>query len=128
MKRITFKVEGQHPPRKDGAKSMWATQTSQIKALRTPAMEQMSRYDGPIRHEIRIGLRVYVHSMTDQWIADLDNFVGGVCDGLQSPPMRTEEYGSIPIIENDSQVVKISAEKIVDAGKAPSYEVEVEGI
>ena len=92
----------------------------------------------PLNRNICLNLCVHVDHGDDQ-TADLDNFVGGVCDGLGAAPknvkclhpsfLKGENLDVHPrkriAIYDDSRVVKIYAEKVVESGES-WYEIEAE--
>ncbi|WNF21329.1 hypothetical protein [Mesobacillus jeotgali] len=125
--RIEFTVFDT-PPKKSGANSMWNSKSerSRIISLRKKAYEASLEY-GEIVKKNYIGLEVilFIPNKKDIFrIGDLDNFIGGICDGLQAASysalkyidMKDKElqnvYPHLPIfIENDNRVVFIKATK-----------------
>ncbi len=69
------------PPRKDGANSMWrkGTELSRLKALRS-AVSRALPSPLPTAASVRLCLRVCASATA----GDLDNFIGGICDGLMA--------------------------------------------
>lgn len=138
-RQIWFRVENQLPPKKDGAKSMWdkPIEAKRLIVLRRNALEALGSQP-PFTKGIRLTLRVGVRSGNNQNPGDLDNFITGVCDGLMAAhrlakidPIfcKSENLTVYPsrtiAILDDSQVMKIDAEKRV--GPGDWYEIEVEG-
>ena len=140
MTSIAFRVEGL-PPKKDSGDSIWgknSNQTEQLIMLRKQVCEAM---DGRSPLNRNICLRLCVHvGHGDGRTADIDNFVGGVCDGLGAAPkniwkclhpsfLKGENLDVHPrkriAIYDDSRVVKIYAEKIVESGES-WYGIEAE--
>ena len=148
MRSIEFKVEGELPPKKDGANSMWGkkTEARRLIELRRAALKEIGTGQ-PFAKNIRLTLCVHVGLDEDRVAGnkgpgDLDNFVAGVCDGLMRAHPNTPNsslhdlFGGPenPVhprrtvaIEDDSHVVKIDATKDVGCQNDPSYEVVLEG-
>ena len=139
MRNIRFEVGGELPPKKSGTNSMWndSTQEPRLIGLRTEAVAAFEKkgYREPFTKNIQLKVRLRVgegflrnRSHDPDNFGDLDSLVGGVCDGLQRPPSDKEcFFPSFCAIKNDSQVVKITAEKNVGAGHHCRYEIELEG-
>ena len=138
---VAFRVDGYMPPKKDGANSMWgkAGARTLLKALRTSAAEAMAGrepFDEPV--ELELTVRTGTVKATELWArrsgGDLDNFITGVCDGLQAayPGWRmSEEWADVreaaqpdrPLVfTDDSWVRRIVAEAVT--GEV-GYEVRV---
>ena len=141
MRNIQFKVENELPPKKDGANSMWGkrTEAPQLIALRKAALGALGDRR-PFTREIRVTLRVHVGRQNDVRSGDLDNFITGVCDGLMACNPRSaihplfDKNGNSTVhpsktiaIVDDSQVVKIDAEKLAGLGEDHWYEIKLEG-
>jgi len=77
-KKINITVLGL-PPKKDGANSMWrkGSEMERVVALRLAASQSMQDYS-LAQTWVHLYVRVYA-SPTD---GDLDNFITGICDGL----------------------------------------------
>jgi len=139
---VVIRVDGYVPPKKDGANSMWgkANMRPLLKALRSAAAEAMAGRD-PFDEPLELTLTVRTGAMepTDLWArrsgGDLDNFITGVCDGLQAayPGWKaSEEWADLPdaaqpdrplVFTDDSWVRRIVAEAVPgDVG----YEVRVQ--
>lgn len=130
------------PPKKDGSKSMW---TKKKEALRLIELRTKVRaaLDGkpPLVKNISIVLRVHVGPRSNGNVGDLDNFVTGVCDGLQKahgntkltaawddPDLESIHPRKVIAIENDKEVILIVAEKIFDdKDPKPRYSIELTG-
>ena len=141
MRRIEFEVAGELPPKKDGAKSMWndGTQEPRLVELRRKARAEFAKKEDrrPFTRNIQLTLHLKVgegflreRSQDPNNFGDLDNLVGGVCDGLQRPPSEDERFfPSFCAIENDSEVVKIVATKRLESGYHCRYTIalKIEG-
>ncbi|MFC2017444.1 hypothetical protein ACFLUD_03425 [Chloroflexota bacterium] len=138
--KIQFIVE-YLPPKKDGANSMWGKplETKRLAALRQAALQALSG-QLPLQINIKLSLKLLLPVNT-QSIGDLDTFVTGVCDGLMKSDSRSklheETWGNpeyrdvhpdkVIAIVDDSQVISIQAEKIIDNTDHQWYEVILEG-
>ncbi|MEH7076973.1 hypothetical protein [Neobacillus drentensis] len=138
---ITFDVDGM-PPRKDGGTSMWSKEkeVNKLISLRTQFYKvlQQHKIATPINDYLK--LKVHIH-IPEKHLekSDIDNLIGGICDGLQSADysakLRDEylEYKGNPIhplnsfIVNDSKVLEINAKKVIDK-KRTFYRVNIESI
>ena len=139
MGSIQFQVKGELPPKKGGGISMWndRTQEPRLIQLRKEAVAAFEKNGSPppFTKDIQLTLRLKVgegflrkRSADPNNFGDLDSLVGGVCDGLQRPPLDSEcFFPSFCAIEDDSQVVKIAAEKDLGAGHHCRYEIELDG-
>ena len=145
--RIEFKVPG-YPPKKHGEKSMWARsdEAPHVASLRNEAYKARLK-TGCTRHLqsfVTLELRVFVPRSKLESAGDLDNFITGVCDGLQAADPKVLPYlhevfqevtakGATPeyplLIENDAKVVSIIARKVsLDECQSLYYEVAVESV
>ena len=144
MRRIRFQVEGGLPPRKQRNRSVWEKeQASRTRALRKEAHKKLGS-EGCFTGRVQLKLEVHVQGEgnRDSRLGDLDNFVSGICDALgkwdpkwgavdpdvwpeaQDCPVHPER----PIaFDDDSQVMKIDAEKWVWKNSGNCYEVVLEG-
>ena len=141
MRQIRFRIEGELPPKKDGANSMWgkATEARRLIALRTGALKAL-RGQQPLSTNISLTLRVHVGPINDQRSGDLDNYVTGVFDGLMAANPRSSIHPSfqdpknaavhpsicIAIID-DSEVISMAAEKLAGEGELEWYEIDLQG-
>ena len=148
--KIQFRVDDT-PPRKygkEGALSMWGTSEAyRLATLRLAAYEKMNKLElkDYFRTYIKIELTMFVPLIELESIGDLDNFISGICDGLQKAPCKAtihelfqdpiyEETKTHPrytlLIENDSKVVNITASKMhFEEGcevKSAHYSVAIE--
>ena len=149
-----FEVDGL-PPNKSGGSgnSMWSDdeQACRLVALRKKALGALA---APLSGDVRLTLKVHVR--IPDWgtletakrhealksIGDLDNLIGGVCDGLMGlgkhphPDQNlaalfcdanNEDVHPTKMIayEDDSQIAEIGAMRVVHSA-APGYEVELE--
>jgi hypothetical protein len=143
--RIEFSIMGL-PPKKDGANSMWnkENEVPKIIALRQGALQAIRGIgtEEAIRDFIKLELVLNIprHQMK-QNIGDLDNFITGICDGLQSANSMAKIHSMFSakgledispnhsFIENDLQVVEILAKKIpLDADSQISYTIVIETV
>ena len=142
MRKFRFQVEGELPPKKGGALSMWgtATEAPRLIALREAALGKLGS-GRPFSQNIRLTLRVHVgRPKASVNPGDLDSFVAGVCDGLMAADRRAKIHSlfSQPrnadvhphktiAIWDDQHVVEINATKCEGPGNRPWYEVTLEG-
>jgi hypothetical protein len=116
------------PPKKDGSKSMWTKENEipRLIELRKKVLAKLGT-GGPLVRNISIVLEIHVGPRTNANVGDLDNFVTGVCDGLQKAHGNTKltaawddpDLGSIHpsrviAIVNDKEVISIVAKKVFD--------------
>lgn len=140
-RQIEFRVDGDAPPKKDGANSMWAKRPEVLRLmlLRKAALEAMEGA-GPFRTNISIKLEIHCPAERLARVGDLDNFIAGVCDGLMAagPRIRrdtrwmADELASINpdlaiAIEDDSEVCSIMAMKETSHDGSMWYRVILEG-
>ena len=141
MRNIRFRVNGELPPKKDGATSMWGkpTEARRLIALRLAAHNALGG-QRPFEIDIQLTLRVHVGPQNDRRSGDLDNYVTGVCDGLMAaapassvnqlfrePKASIVNPSKTVAIVDDSQIVKIEAVKLAGLGGGEWYEIELEG-
>ena len=134
MVEIKFTVNG-IPPNKQGP-SIWSVeeQARRIISLRTSALESMYRQglSDPIDSKILLELEIYASSESLDNIGDLDNLIGGVCDGLKAKPTNPgfeihdlfSEPHTIDILpmepivyKDDSQIWRLQAFKEITTGE-----------
>ena len=143
--KIIFKVDGKPPQ-----KSEWGGKNADLVIkLREAALQARNKsgfdqcFTTPIKLSITIHVPDYSQLIIDDpklHVGDLDSLVAGVCDYLHKGPKKGEnkfelsslfdskpEIGpDIPlIIDDDSKITNIIAEKKVTKGKT-FYEVEIE--
>lgn len=138
--RYQFSASGL-PPKKDGANSMWGKplEAQRLVELRSATLKALHG-ESPLTNNIKITLKIHVGVKNDRITGDLDTFVTGICDGLMAaypggkldPLWDDAELKDIhPIktiaIVDDSQIIKIKAEKIIGDTDQPWYEVTLEG-
>lgn len=144
---VKFSVEGK-PPRK----SSWGNEDAHlVLRFREETLKARTRagLSQCFNCPVKLKLTVFAPNITNinykqegdndpkRYVGDLDAYVSGVCEYLQRAPKNPElnidpilkERNDIGpdidlIIENDSQIVSIVAEKIKD--DALHYEVEIE--
>jgi hypothetical protein len=134
--RIEFPVDG-IPPKKDGAKSMWSKPNEALKiiSLRTEAFKAMQKagLGNCIHSRIDMEFSLFVPDSQLERIGDLDNFIAGICDGLQKAsagtpfdaifhdPLYQTIHPSISLLENDAKIMAITAKKLaLPAGETTS--------
>lgn len=132
---IAFSVDGL-PPKKDGANSMWGkpAEIGRLKALRRAAYRAL---EGTMPPEgAHIAVTIHVHA--DVGAGDLDNFITGICDGLQAVHARTPidesawadeppelRPGRAITFHDDKYVFRILAERRPQPSSGPRYEVQL---
>ena len=144
---IEFKVQGR-PPKKDGAQSLWSEKSPHAKLvfdLREKAFEakQKSNFTGSFSGLIKIKISIFAPFLTindnHQHVGDLDNLVAGIFESIQ-PASNNETLipnkifdqnpdvaPHIPLLINDdSQIVSLSAEKI--KSDTEYYTVEITSV
>lgn len=118
LNNVCFTVIGL-PPKKDLSYSVW-TQSDKINALRKAAFSALGSKKIHLNSSIEILITIFA-SPDD---GDLDNFIGGILDGLQESP---------PGFQNDSSLFKPKEyiipddkfiEKIIAVRCKPSKEKE----
>lgn len=136
---LVERIEGL-PPKKDGAKSMWGkdVEFARLTRLRQAFLDAL---DGqpPLSVNIRLTLSVHVGPVNTPQTGDLDNFITGICDALQSakpgcallpdwkaPDCKPVHPSNAIAIVDDSQALGIDAQKIVEQGE-PWYSIELVG-
>jgi len=139
--RVQFKVEGELPPKKDGAQSMWGKPPEARRLVRLRrAARQAIQGNGPLQRNISLSVKIYVGPVNDRSTGDLDNFITGICDGLMAahPGSRLDARWSDPelsdihpnkqlAIADDYQVMSIQAQKTIGESDRPWYGVILEG-
>jgi len=145
--RVEFTVKGR-PPKKHGEKSMWARndEAPSVLMLREKALEARSKagLDDCFRSYIALKLTIFAPKSRLESVGDLDNFITGVCDGLQAADskvlpylheifkkLRREEIDPRRplLIQNDAKVVSIIARKVgCDRKQDVYYKVVVEPV
>jgi hypothetical protein len=130
------------PPKKDGSKSMWTKENEipRLTKLRKKVLAKRGNGNLLVKN-ISIVLRVHVGPRSNANVGDLDNFVTGVCDGLQKahgntnlppawdrPDRESIHPSKVIAIENDKEVISIVAEKIFDdKDPKPWYSIKLTG-
>lgn len=145
--QIKFTVKGR-PPKKHGEKSMWARDDEGplLVSLREKALEARSQVGlgDCFRSPVALKLTVFVPKSQLESVGDLDNFVAGICDGLQAAdskvlgslhevfqePDQKSIHPSCPLlIGDDSKVVSIIAKKVaLDEDREMYYTVTVKQV
>ena len=145
--RIEFTVKGR-PPKKHGEKSMWARDDEApfVVLLREKALEARLKagLDDCFCSLVALEFTVYVPRSRLELVGDLDNFITGICDGLQAADSKVlpylykifQEPGREEIdprhallIDNDAKVVFITARKVaLDEDQEMYYKVAIESV
>ena len=134
---LSFTVEGL-PPKKDGSSSMWnkAQERTRLIALRFAAMAAHGA-QAPLTSSFALTLEVHVGPHNSRAVGDLDNFITGVCDGLQAaagnsigvewqaPDLALIHPSRAIGFVDDVNAVSIVARKVI-ADEAPWYRVTLE--
>ena len=143
MQPISFKVEGELPPKKSGWGNPTDTEPKRLLALRRRALKAVrSAFTGPVRLSLSVHVGDQASEVTDageKGFGDLDNFVSGVCDGLMAadPNAGIHELFDRPenadvdptkkiAFRDDQQVMEIHARKRITPGNHCWYEVGLE--
>lgn len=135
---ISFKVQGK-PPKKDGSSSMWGKKSEALNIvnLRNAATEAMEENDvGPFIGRIGINLTIISSEKEIESMGDLDNFMTGICDGLQAADPRAKIHDLVkseciisplqPILfYTDAKVFEINAKKVPIDENNGYYEVKI---
>ena len=143
-RKYRFKVEGLVPPRntKNKNKSMWndPTEVPRLIKLREEACDALNKAQ-PLSEDIALSIKIHLPLNYNE-LGDLDNFIKGICDGLMKCPNhptlklhetfeKTEHKKIYPetfaVIEDDREIVKITATKAFEDIEEPFYEITVEG-
>lgn len=145
MVRIEFTVKDR-PPKKHGEKSMWAhpDEVRPIFSLKENVLEARSKagLKDCFRMFVALELTVFTPRSKLASVGDLDNFITGVCDGLQAADPRVHPHkifqephrkGIDPknalLFDNDAKVVSIIAKKVpLKDDQEVYYKVAVEPI
>lgn len=139
---IKLQVNGR-PPRKSGAKSCWASDEAHyVLELRLKALEAKKQANllEPISVPVRLELTIFSPNIVDRgnaqtYLGDLDTFVAGVCESLQSADSKVipnvifqgndEVHPHLPLIlKDDAQIVEVIAKKIKDETEHYSIVIE----
>lgn len=139
MKKYQFKVDG-YPPKKHGEKSMWSwdTESERLIALRKAALAGMGH--DKLESNISLSIRLHIKGKNTRYTGDLDNYITGICDGLMmaansgvlnecwdSPEHQDIHPLQCSFIADDSEIIKIKAEKTFDNPESVWYEILLEG-
>ena len=145
-RKYEFKVEGRVPPRnvRRKSKSMWNNQTEvrRLIKLRKGAYAALNG-SAPLSGDIALSIRIHLPRNYNK-PGDLDNFIKGICDGLSTIKSADNPNYEIhsdfkelnhknihpetfAIIEDDGEIIKITATKAVEDIEKPFYEVVIEG-
>jgi len=119
--KLSVEVNGV-PPKKDGASSMWKkpTEVQRIRQLRLAVATALAGRTAP-QGSCRLDLEVQAGRAD----GDLDNFITGICDGLQpvhpNTPIAPDDWEGLPAealphyplaLSNDALVDEIRAKRI----------------
>ncbi len=133
---VEFKVQGK-PPKKDGANSMWGkkSEAQNIVNLRKAATTARNEINiTPFTGRVSIELTIYADNAVIESMGDLDNFITGICDGLQAADPRANMQDLIlnegtpyqPVLyHTDAKVCNIQAKKIPIENQDTYYTVKV---
>lgn len=103
MARVEFSVYDK-PPKKDGANSMWSKESEfhRIVALRQAALKAMMDcgLNAPFEEFVSLRLDLFIPKAKIASVGDLDNFITGICDGLQAADPRSRLYSSFNRLDN----------------------------
>jgi len=138
---ISFKVQGK-PPKKDGSSSMWGKKSEALNIVNLRNAAIKAREDqntGLFSSRIGIDLIIYASEKEIESMGDLDNFVTGICDGLQAADPRAKMQDVIknecivdplqPVLfYTDAKVFEINAKKIPVKENNGYYEVIIREI
>ena len=100
---VRARAEGK-PPKKDGANSMWGkkSEAPNIVNLRNAAFRKREEtIKTPFNSRVSLDLVIYAPESELERMGDLDNFITGVCDGLQGADARAKMH---EIISRESEV------------------------
>ena len=137
--RLSFAIPDALPPRKTGSPSMWSRNSESLRLikLRQAAYEAL-RDQTPFRAEVRLWLTIHVDAYGPRK-GDLDAYLGGVFDGLQSATLTTRlapiwadpALAAIHphrplLIVDDYLVASVRADKL--AGDRRGYRVVIEDL
>jgi hypothetical protein len=128
------------PPKKDGANSMWnkKNEIPRLINLRKKVLAKVGIGRQLVRN-ISLVLDIHVGPRTNANVGDLDNFITGICDGLQKAHGNTNlsawddldpdiHPSNIIAIEDDREVISIVAKKIFDdEDPNPWYSIKLTG-
>ena len=138
---ISFRVPGK-PPKKDGSSSMWGKKSEALNIvnLRNAAAKAMDKEGiGPMPGRISIYLTIYASEEEIESMGDLDNFVTGICDGLQAADPRANMHEFVkreciidpllPILYyTDAKVFEINAKKVPIDETNGYYEIKIKAL
>jgi hypothetical protein len=140
--RIQFRVEGL-PPNQKSKPSIWSdvVQSLSVIELRKQALlaKKNSRVIDFFTSKIRLELEIFAPKNDLDTIGDLNNLLGGVCDGLQAKPnnptLKLAEWFSfpenldvcpdIPIFYNDDKVITSIEGTKIETEKDPYYIIKI---
>lgn len=138
---IVFDVDGM-PPRKDGGHSMWNKDKEVNKLIdlrkQLDATLQKHQIPTPITDYIKLKVEIY---LPEKYLekSDIDNLVGGICDGIQKANYKSKLNGKYIQFEgtsvhpfnsflcDDSRVLELDVKKIINEKKT-FYRVLIESI
>ncbi|WP_029421773.1 hypothetical protein [Alicyclobacillus macrosporangiidus] len=141
--KVTFSV-AEIPPKKDGASSMWnkAQEVPRLIALRQAALtaRQQAGLTQALETFVKLDVEIFIPRHRVEVVGDLDNFLTGICDGLQAadpkafwhpqfdrPELQDVHPRHAILLKNDSLVIAINAKKVpVPVEAQVTYIVSVE--
>ena len=133
---LRIKIQGELPPKKDGANSMWRkpVEVRRLLVLRRAVANALDA-ERPPQEPLELRLRVWA----DRSAGDLDNFVTGICDGLmaahRSVVVRAADWDGVPaaalpdqalVVSDDSLIDRVVAERLPPRAGGPAYELEIQ--
>ncbi len=136
-----FRVDGDLPPKKDGANSMWGKdgEVQRLVKLRLAAQAVLGD-QAPLGRSISLTIEIHIGSANTPATGDLDNFIAGICDGLmlaggrcmlatvwELPELAAIHPRKWSGIIDDGEVMEITARKIVGDAERPWYTVLLRG-
>lgn len=82
LRAYNMKISGL-PPMKNGSKSMWANgnMAKRLVLLRKEALKVIG--DTVLSGNLNLNIELYISNLDNKTRGDLDNFITGICDGLQ---------------------------------------------
>lgn len=138
---IVFDVEGM-PPRKDGGQSMWNKDKEVNKLIelrkQLDATLQKQQIPTPITDYLKLKVEIYLPEKHLEK-SDIDNLVGGICDGLQKANYKSkinEKYIQLEgtsvhpfnsFLCDDSRILELDVKKIINE-KKNFYRVQIGSI
>ena len=143
-RKYGFRVQGIVPPRNVKGKSMWndSTEVPRLIEFRKKAYDALDE-SLPLSEDVRLSIKIHLPRNYNN-PGDLDNYIKGICDGLSTiksadnpnyeihPDFKELNHKNIhpetfAMIEDDGEIIKITATKAVEDIEEPFYEITVKG-